>query len=321
MLKSKDEIVERDGVGVIVGRFQVSELTEGHRMLFDSVIARHLKTVCVIGLSPLRATKQNPLDFEARRRMLSEEYPDLHIVYAGDQPEDDAWSRKLDRTISSAVPPESVVTLYGSRDSFIKYYSGRYNTKELEQESFTSGSRDRTNVAHAAVNGKDFRKGVIWATQNQYDTAFTAVDAAILRPSIDSGGTQILLGRKENETKYRFIGGFIDPRFDTGAGDFMEQNAKREVQEETGIETDDYKYIGSFIVDDWRYRSEKSKIASMFFKCTYVFGTPKPDDDIHELRWFNLHHFTNEDFLADNLVETHNALMRRLLEEDGLFVY
>jgi hypothetical protein len=54
MLRTKDEIVEREGVGVIVGRFQVSELTEGHRTLFNTVIERHLKTVCVIGLSPLR---------------------------------------------------------------------------------------------------------------------------------------------------------------------------------------------------------------------------------------------------------------------------
>jgi bifunctional NMN adenylyltransferase/nudix hydrolase len=313
MLREKGTKVEKEGVGVIVGRFQVSKLTQGHKDLFDSVIERHLKTICVIGLSALRATKQNPLDFESRRRMLAEDYPDLQVVYNMDHPDDVDWSRNLDKVIAGAVPPDSKVTLYGSRGSFIQFYHGRYKTTELEQESFTSGTKDRQNTAHVSGNSEDFRKGAIWATQNQYDTAFVAVDIAILKRGDTEGGIKILLGRKDNERKYRFIGGFLDPRFDEGDGEFFERNAKRETYEETGLEVGNLKYVGGFVVDDWRYRSERSKIASMLFTADYLFGAPKPDDDIFELRWFPLHHFVNEGFLAENLVETHVPLMKRVL--------
>ena len=138
MLKTAAENHTIDGVGVIVGRFQVSELTEGHKELIQSVIDRHKHTVCVVGLSQIKATKNNPLDFESRRKMLHEEFPDLTIVYIKDTKDDKQWSKNLDEVISTHVPPTSKVSLYGSRDSFISYYTGKYDTIELIQESYVS---------------------------------------------------------------------------------------------------------------------------------------------------------------------------------------
>ena len=55
-------------VGVIVGRFQVHELHEGHRGLIDTVRDKHDKLIMFLGLARLRNTLRTPLDFRARRQ-------------------------------------------------------------------------------------------------------------------------------------------------------------------------------------------------------------------------------------------------------------
>lgn len=318
MLNTKEEVAERDGVGVLVGRFQVSNLTDGHKELFESVIQRHQKTLCIIGLAPIRATKNNPLDFESRRKMIQDIYPNIQIFYITDRPSNEDWSRALDKIISDNIPPGAKATLYGSRDSFINYYSGKYTTKVFQQKSYTSGTKDRTNLAFNTVNSEDFRKGVIWATQNQYPTAFSTVDIAIINKDVIEGGPQLLLGRKENEDKFRLIGGFIDPpKKDPGGNDVFKQNAKRETMEETGgsMEIGELHHIGSYFIDDWRYRNEESKIITTLFYTYYKFGRPVPSDDIFELRWFQLSHFINDEYLKENIVEVHQKLIIELIKK------
>lgn len=312
MLKTTEEAWKKEGVGVIVGRFQVSDLTEGHKTLFDTVIARHNKMVCVVGLAEIKASKNNPLDFESRRKMITDVYPDVQIVYIKDATDDKLWSKKLDKLVSTHVPPNSAVTLYGSRDSFTGRYHGRFKTKELLQESFTSGTADRENNAFAALDTSDFRKGVIWATQNQYDTAHPTVDIAILDKA-DEKSPRLLLARKPGETLFRFVGGFVEPRGEHERSDILELNAKREVSEETHVETSNYEYVGSFLVDDWRYRYERSKVITTLFKANYVFGKPEPDDDVEELRWFK---FTNDNKLVEEVVDEHKPLMKALLANE-----
>ena len=48
---------EQYDVGVIVGRFQVPELHFAHRDLIESVMAKHGKTIIVLGLSPLCSSR------------------------------------------------------------------------------------------------------------------------------------------------------------------------------------------------------------------------------------------------------------------------
>jgi len=306
MLKTKDEVYTKDGVGVIIGRFQVSELTDGHKSIIDSVVDRHIKTLCIVGLSEIKASKNNPLDFSSRQQMLTEAYPDIHIFYIKDAPYDGDWSRKLDSVISTHIPPDANVTLYGSRDCFVSRYHGKYGTKELVQEIFTSGTKERSSKAFHVSDSADFRSGAIWATQNQYDNTCPTVDIAIID---EKEPRRILLGRKENQTLFRFIGGHVSPKKYSGSAGFFEDNARREVQEETGVEVADFEYVGSFMVDDWRYRYEKSKIGTILYKATYVFGNPEPDDDIYELRWFNVEDFKNGQFIKDNIVGEHIPLM------------
>ena len=266
-------------VGVLVGRFQVHELHEAHRDLIDTVIAKHDRVIIFIGLSPLRNTVNNPLDFNTRKRMIQETYPDVEVYYVKDNPSDEAWSRGLDREIQQFLKPYQTAVLYGSRDSFIPYYSGIFPTQELESTKYISGTEVRKRIANKYTNSAAFRAGAISASLDRYPTCFPCVDIAIL----DRSRGMVLLGKKDGEAHLRFIGGFADPK----SPDY-ETDARREVMEEAGIEVGGLVYIGSTIINDWRYRKETDKIKTMLFVGTYIHGRPQAADDIAHVEWVSL---------------------------------
>jgi len=287
-------------IGVIVGRFQVDELHEAHKDLIQSVCDLHQKVVIFLGLSHTRGTINNPLDFEARKQMILESFPHVIVLYIKDKKEDTAWSKDLDEKISDVAGPNQTVVLYGSRDSFISHYHGRYKTQELLQERYISGSDIRKNIAKSVKNSMEFRRGAIWQVFNRFPTCFTTVDIAIFNDDY----TKVLLGRKQSENTFRFIGGFTDPQSTS-----VESDARREVIEETGLEVSDPEYIGSTKINDWRYRGEQDCIKTLFFKCKVIFGSPKANDDITEVKWFEVDKLTK-----DNVVDTHHVLLDMLMK-------
>lgn len=283
--------METHEIGVIVGRFQVHDLHDAHRGIIESVIAKHKKVIMFLGVAPTLVSKHNPLDFVARKEMILQAFPQLTVLALPDMPSDKDWSKTLDQRIREAAPVGGVM-LYGGRDSFITHYSGDFTTKELEQKVFVSGTEVRKNVSSEVKSTSDFRAGVIYAAYNQYEKVYPTVDVAILRDNA------VLLGKKPNQAKHRFIGGFADPR-DTS----YEQSAMREAFEETGAEVGDVQYIGSARIDDWRYKGEADKIMTLFFTARYIFGRIQPQDDISELRFFPLAELRKTD-----LVEEHHVL-------------
>lgn len=287
-------------VGVIIGRFQVDALHEAHIDLIQSVCNVHQKVIIFLGLSHTRGTINNPLDFEARKQMILEAFPNVIVLYIKDQKKDTDWSKELDEKIGDVVGPSQSVVLYGSRDSFISRYHGHYKTQELLQERYISGSEIRKNIAKSVKNDISFRRGAIWQSFNRFPTCFTTVDVAIFNDDY----TKILLGRKVKETQFRFIGGFADPKSPS-----YEADARREAVEETKLEVSDPVYIGSTIIDDWRYRGEQDCIKTMFFKCKVVYGRPEANDDIAEVRWFDLSTLTK-----DQIVDTHHVLVDMLMK-------
>lgn len=269
----------RADVGIIVGRFQVHELHEAHRSLIDTVRANHDNVMIFIGLSPLRNTIINPLDFNTRKRMFQEAYPDIEVYYIEDTRDDESWSKTLDREIQKWIKPYQTVMLYGSRDSFISHYLGKYDTTELESTTYISGTEIRRRIANNHPPTKDFRAGVISASFNRFPTCFPTVDVAV----IDRNKNRILLGQKKNEKELRFIGGFADPNSAS-----YEADARREVYEETSVEADNFRYVGSTLIDDWRYRGEVDKIKTLLFVADYMFGRPEAADDIAFATWVSL---------------------------------
>jgi len=285
-------------VGVIIGRFQVHELHEGHIELINHVITKHSKVIIFLGISNSLVTKNNPLDFVTRKAMIVKHYKQITILPLKDKRSDIIWSKNIDEKIKEIYPIDDVI-LYGSRDSFIPYYCGIFKIQEVEQKYYTSGTESRKNVSEEIKSSPDFRAGVIYAAYNQYPTVHPTVDIAIIKEK------EILLAKKPNESKYRFVGGFVDPTDQS-----FEHAAKREVHEETKLEVDDLKYIMSSKIDDWRYKNEETKIISTLYIATYIFGRPEPSDDISELRWFNL-----DSIKLDDIVDEHKYMMIILLQK------
>lgn len=268
------------GVGVIVGRFQVDELHAGHRFLIETVFARHREVLIGIGVSGGLATRRDPLDFETRRRLIAEAYPQATVLPVYDRPSNEMWSRELDRLVVETFPGMPAVC-YGSRDSFLSAYEGRFPKEYVKEVPGLSGTGARKKIGREAVHTKDFRAGVIHAAHHRLPVSYQAVDIAVV--SFDRG--DILLGRKKQDgDKLRFIGGFVDP-----ADESLEHAARREAYEEApNIEIADLRYLGSRRINDVRYRGSEDGVMSALFVSAYVFGHARAGDDLDALEWVPL---------------------------------
>lgn len=291
-MKPKEKTAD---VGVIVARFQVHNLSEAHKDLLTTVASKHSKVLVFLGNSPLFGTKNNPLDFEARKQMLNEYNPNLIVLYIKDNPSDLNWSKGLDKQIRDNLLPNQTAMLYGGRDSFIEHYLGNFDVTELESKVYISGTELRKDISSRVKGTADFRAGVIWASANRYALAQPTVDIVIY----SEDRTKVLLVRRHGETTFRFPGGYAEP-------DSMsyEMDARREVAEETGVQVGELKYIGSVKIDDWRYRNEVDKIKTLVFEAQYVYGPLKPTDEeeIELVKWFNVEE------VAANLTDEHNVI-------------
>jgi bifunctional NMN adenylyltransferase/nudix hydrolase len=305
-------VMERKGhksdVGVIIGRFQVPRLHDGHVELVETVKGDCERVIIVVGLSALKATRRNTLDYAARKAMLEEKFPEVLVVYQDDMPDDKAWSKKLDKLIEKNTAPGAKVTLYGSRDAFIGHYSGRYPVVELLQKSYVSGTVVRDQIAHQTAKDERFREGAFWATQNQYSNPIGTVDIAIV------DGDRLLLGHKKDDTGFRFVGGFIN------CGETAEQAAARETHEETGLDIGGeagLKYVSSCVIDDWRYRGEDRNILTFFYVAPRIFGRPEPQDDIDQLEWFEIEELAaiEDDDYGKVVVKEHIPLMKLFIDK------
>lgn len=120
--------------------------------------------------------------------------------------------------------------------------------------------------------------------------AFHTVDMAFTKR--EDGKIFLLLGQKHREMdtdQWRFPGGFVDIDKDFSA----EDAATREGWEETTltVKTTPENYIGSFKIDDSRYRDSKHGIITSLFGIelsTSEAAKYAPGDDIGKLHWFEL---------------------------------
>ncbi len=291
---------KKNSVGVIIGRFQINELHKGHKTLIENVLSIHNNTIIFLCCSSVIGSRKNPLDFATRYKMIKDCYADVIILPIKDRRSDLSWSKEIDTQIKN-IFNETEAILYGSRDSFIPHYKGIHNVVELKDKVKVSATDIRESISKKITNSKDFRNGVIYSTYAKRDSIYSAVDVL----PFDSKG-RILLARKPDETKYRFIGGFVDTN-DTSD----EKAAIREFNEETGgCSIAEVTYITSTNIDDWRYNKERDSIMTRLFALELDDGydlTAK--DDIEELKWFDLSYFDNNKKIREVMVDEHFYLM------------
>jgi hypothetical protein len=117
---------------------------------------------------------KNPLPFEMRKQMIEEWFSkyfskSMTVIPIVDVFNVGLWSKNLDEKIKELTSETDVVTLYGSRDSFIFNYVGKYPTIEVKSFSNISASQLREEVKRldVTVTAEEFRKGVIWSLRNE----------------------------------------------------------------------------------------------------------------------------------------------------------
>lgn len=292
-------------IGVIIARFQTPYLHEGHKSLIRSVKNNHNKIVIVLGISPVLGSRRNPLDFHTRERMIKKEYNDLVVLPLPNHPIDSVWSQNLDTLLSNTFPGAGF-RLYGSRDSFIPFYNGKFGTEQLAETGSHSSTILREKLSDQVLDSEEFRTGVIYAYSNTYEKVYPTVDIALFRKNKQ----EILLGRKNIDNKWRLLGGFSDPTDES-----YEAAAKREMTEECGeIDTTAMAYEGSFRVNDWRYMNETDKIITCMFSADIVSGEPKGSDDIAEVKWFTLQE-VNEMMLVKLTAGEHYPQLSTLIKK------
>ena len=286
-------------LAVVVGRFQVPELHPGHHHLLTTATTFHARLLVVLGDHGGLPTDRYPLPFEVRAAMIRQAYPDAIIVRLCNMPSDTQWCASLDALIAEHAGDDGAV-LYGSRDSFLSCYAGKFPTMLVKELPGFSGTKMRECDATCHYGDVSFRAGIIHAQALRLPVSYQTVDVAIL----SDDRTKVLLGQKPmDDGMWRFVGGFVDPTDAT-----LESAARREAKEECGdIEISDPHYVGSFRINDVRYAHAQDKIMTAFFSSTYVYGRVAAGDDITLVAWHPVER------LLDILAPGHRILGQALL--------
>ncbi len=99
--------------------------------------------------------------------------------------------------------------------------------------------------------------------------------------AIISKNGKILLGKRSVEP-YKNLwdvpGGFLE------YGELPEAGLKREIKEEVGVKIKIKKIVGIFMDT---YGKNGDWTMNIYYECEIIAGTPRPDDDVSELKWFD----------------------------------
>jgi bifunctional NMN adenylyltransferase/nudix hydrolase len=294
--------------GVIVGRFQVNDLHDGHMELFRQVSARHSGVIVFVGVHPAGLSKNHPLDFPTRKAMIQAKFPSFTVLPLADTRDDSSWSASLDTAIASAITGPADIVLYGGRDSFVPHYNGKHAPVELAlpvEAQGVSGTMVRDEFANKVIESPEFRAGLIYAAAHQYPVVNPTVDVAIF----DTTYSEVLLGRKPSDPKgkWRFIGGFAEKTRPA-----YEDDVRVEAYEEANLDIGEIEFIGSAVIPDWRFVVPDKSIKTAFFAATTMSMGAKAGDDIEEVHWFK-----SDKLEPHDIVDTHQvlySLFRQFLE-------
>ncbi len=271
-------------VGVIIGRFQTNKLHQGHRDLINFALENHRKVIILLGMSKMPNTTKNPLDFASRKLMIQKEFPSVNILPISDTKTNEKWSEEVDRIIEIPYGEKKTV-IYGSRDSFIPYYSGVNEVIELEPSETYNATNIRKEIARETLDSDDFRAGVIYSTFNHKPEIKPFVNTIV-----QNFNGEILLGKYKDDKYYHLIGDFVKD-----SDDSLESATIRTLNQITGnnININNVKYLTSSKFVDWRHRGESSSIMTTIMLADYNFGISNSSLKDLDTKWVKIQDLSN----------------------------
>ena len=267
---------------VVIGRFQVPELTEGHKAFLNKINPQ----ILFLGVSPLDGRDATyPYIWQTRFHL---GFPNSPWIYPlADHPSDQVWSERLDMFLA-AYKHEAKFILYGGRDSFIPHYHGKHETKQIDAGVHPTGTEIRRTILRGT--SVDFRKGQAYTLSHQWPHVYATVDVAIFRNRHVSQFTEandvpeVLLIKRADTGEWGLIGGFVDPN----DRDLITA-CQREVWEEVGVNLNyaDLTYAYSGKIADWRYAKSQDGIMTSLFIATHQWGDPSVSKEVTDFKWWS----------------------------------
>lgn len=321
-------------LSVIVARFQIDELHEGHQYIIREAAKRGDAILVVLGSTMLQSTANNPLPAPVRAAMVTEFFA-LHdingvVKVLADTPSDLIWSYNLDLLIEEAMDefgiPDAV--LFHARDSFAAHYSGKFTVVELPDYPAEPATKRRQEICKnpGIITSRDFRRGAIYARQLGFPMVISTVDIIVEKEIKDGRAwrTAILVITKPNSAGWFFPGGFADNKNNSKTVTDLEElfgvpagtdefDALREAFEESGVIAGNAQYIGSVQQNDSRYRPERDKIRTRVFIADWREGEPEGRDDAETAQWIWVDEIRLNDFHS-----AHHNILRMYFDYRGL---
>lgn len=342
--------VSRVHTAVLIGRFQ--PFHNGHLALFEQALQRAQQVVVVLGSAHQARSAKNPWIWEERREMIFASLPHtargrVHFVPIRDFYNLDQWVEEVSKWVHALAPMGASIGLVGhdkdASSAYLRHFP-EWNLIELERQNEVDAVQVRDLYWEHGGGTESTELSTMlpapvlaWLQQWSASPAYEAVrqearDLAAYRQSwadapfapvfvtVDAMlvcNEHVLLvqrGRNPGAGLLALPGGFLEPH------ESLEDSARRELREETGLDLADEVWrsaLQGVEVFDHPQRSQRGRTI------THVYVLHLPDealpeiesgDDAQDADWVHVNELWK---LEPQFFEDHFHILRRCFERFG----
>lgn len=294
-------------IAIIIGGFQTPNIPNEQFKLIRDIIISNDKVVVLL-LDNKITNQKWPLSYEVRREMILNAFGlKISDIPLPNTELNVDWSLLIDARIDLIKTDKDSLSVHISKELYGRY-TGKYKGNLSAPYNLFTNRHPFPYNPVMTPNEEErlwaYRCGHMDAYKREYGYVYPTVDVAVIKIAGKFQTPLLLLGRKKNESFFRFPGGFVDPKDDS-----RETTARRELYEETKLSIEGRPiFLGDFKIDDWRYKNTHDSIMTSFYKVDYSFGIPEAADDLLEVKWFSMQE------AEECIGEAHKILLTRLKE-------